>query len=80
MDPQAAGNRVIVDHHAKRIRVEDPNCEPEISFELFFRSSVPRLVEKCQGTCGRKLSQSNEEDYILIKSNRPTTFLVNGEE
>ena len=43
---------VIVDRHAKRIRIEDPNCEPEIPFELFFRSLVPRLVEKCQGNCG----------------------------
>ena len=65
---------VIVDRHAKRIRIEDPNCEPEIPFELFFRSLVPRLVEKCQ------LSQSNEKDYLLIQSNGPTTFLVNGEE
>ena len=30
--------------------------------------------------CCRKLSQSNEKDYLLIKSNGPTTFLVNGEE
>ena len=46
---------VIVDRHAKRIRIEDPNCEPDIPFELFFRSLVPRLVEKCQGNCGQKL-------------------------
>ena len=71
---------VIVNFHAERIRIEHPNCKQEIPFELFFRSLVPRLVEKCQGNCGRKLSQSNEEDYLLIKSNGPTTFLVNGEE
>ena len=71
---------VNVDRHAKRIRIEDPNCEPEIPFELFFRSLVPRLVEKCQSKCDRKLSQSNEEDYHLVKSNGPTKFLVNGEE
>ena len=47
---------VIVDRHTKRIRIEDPNCEPEIPFELSFRSLVPRLAEKCQGNCGRKLS------------------------
>ena len=71
---------VIVDCHTKRIRIEDPNCEPEIPLELFFRSLVPRLVEKCRGNCGRKVSQSNEEDYLLIKSNGPTMFLANGEE
>ena len=52
---------VIVDRHAKRIRIEDSNYEPEIPFKLFFQSLVPRLVEKCQGNCGRKVSQSNEE-------------------
>ena len=71
---------VIVDCHTKRILIEDLNCEPKIPFELFFWCLVPRLVEKCQGNCGRKLSQSNEEDYFLIKSNGPTMFLVNGEE
>ena len=71
---------VILGRHAKRIRIEDPNYEPEIPFELFFRSFVPRLVEKGQGNCGRKLSQSNEENYLLIKSNGPTAFLVNGED
>ena len=68
---------MIVDRHVKRIHIEDPNCEPEIPFELVFRSLVPRLVEKCKGDCGRKLSQSDEEDYLLIKSYGPTTFLVN---
>ena len=76
---QQQETEVIVDRHAKRSRIENPNCEPDIPFELFFRSLVPRLVEKCQGNCGQKLSQSNEEDYLLIKSNGPT-FLVNGEE
>ena len=71
---------VIVDRHAKRIRIEDPNCELDIPFELFFRSLMPRLVGKCQGSCARKLSQSNKEDYLLIKSNGPTTFLAYGEE
>ena len=58
---------VIVDRHAKRIRNEDPNCEPEIPFQLFFQPLVPKLLEKCQSNLGRKLSQSNEEGYLLIK-------------
>ena len=48
---------VIVDRHAKRIRIEDPNCEPEIPFQLFFQPLAPRLLEKCQSNLGRKLSQ-----------------------
>ena len=71
---------VIVDRQAKRIRVKDPNCEQKNPFELFFRSLVPRLVEKCQGNCGQILSQSKVEGYLLIKSNGSTIFLVNGEE
>ena len=47
---------VVVDRHSKRICIEDPNFKPEIPFGLFFRSLVPRLVEKCQDNCGRKLS------------------------
>ena len=44
----------IVVCHAKRIRIEDPNCELKIPFELFLRSLVPRLVENCQGNCAQK--------------------------
>ena len=67
--------KVIVDRHTKRICIEDPNCEPEIPFELFFQSLVPRLVQKCQDKCDGNLSQSNEEDYLLIKSNCPQRSL-----
>ena len=48
-------------------------------FNYSFDPLVPKLVEKCQGNRGQKLSQSNDGDYLLIKSNCPTTFLVNGE-
>ena len=67
--------KVIVNRHTKPICIEDPNCEPEIPFELFFQSLVPRLVQKCQGKCDRNLLQSNEEDYLLIKSNGPQRSL-----
>ena len=71
---------MIVDRHANRIQIKDPHCKPKIPIELFFQSLVPRLVEKCQGNCGQKLLQSNEEDSLLIKPNGPITFLVNNEE
>ena len=69
-----------LDRHAKRIPIEDPNCEPDISFEIFFPSLAPRLVEKCQSNCGQKLSQPREEGSLIIISNGPTKLLVNGEE
>ena len=42
--------------------------------------SDPYSLSKQYSRCGRKLSQSNDEDYFLIRSNSPTTFLVNGED
>ena len=44
-------------------RVEDPNAEQPIAYELFFQSMVPRLVQRCQGTCGVKLCTADEGDY-----------------
>ena len=34
--PKQQETEVIVDRHAKRICIEDPNCEPEVPFKLFF--------------------------------------------
>ena len=42
--------KVIVDRHTKRICIEDPNCEPEIPFELFFQSLVPSLVQNVKAS------------------------------
>ena len=44
-------------------RVEDPNAERPIAYELFFQSMVPRLVQRCQGNCGVKLCTADEGDY-----------------
>ena len=41
---------VIVDRHTKRICIEDPDCEPEIPFELFFQSLVPSLVQNVKAS------------------------------
>ena len=63
----------------KKIRIEDPNAERNITYTLYLRSRVPRLVERCQGNCGDKLSPSDLEDYLLVKSHGPSHFTVKGE-
>ena len=60
-------------------RIEDPNGERPIVYELFFRSMVPRLVQRCQGNCGVKLCTVDEGDYLLVKSYGISTFSVKGE-
>ena len=60
-------------------RIEDPNAERPIVYELFFRSMVPRLVQHCQGNCGMKLCAADEGDYLLVKSYGISTFSVKGE-
>ena len=41
---------VIVGRHTKVICFEDPDCEPEIPFELFFQSLVPSLVQNVKAS------------------------------
>ena len=60
-------------------RIEDPNAERPIVYELFFRSMVPRLVQRCQGNCGVKLCTADEGDYLLVKSYGTSTFSVKDE-
>ena len=37
------------------MRVEIPNASRPVEYQLFLRSLVPRLVERCQENCGTKL-------------------------
>ena len=39
----------------KPFTFQDSNAPEKISHELFFRSVVPRLVNRCQENCGDKL-------------------------
>ena len=49
-------------------------------YVLLSRSLVPRLVERCLANRGINLKSSNNEDYLVVKSNFSTTFTVNREE
>ena len=69
-----------VQKYEKRTRIDDPNVQPQVPYLLFFRSLVPRLVQRCQGNCGNNLKPSDNEDYLIVKSHGSTTFTVNGEE
>jgi len=46
---------------------------------MYFRSQLPRAVERCQGNCGIKLVPAEEQDYLVIKSYGQSTYTVNGE-
>ena len=64
----------------KRARIDYPNVQPQVPHVIFFRSLVPRLVQRCQGYCGINLKTSDNEDYLIVKSHGSTRFTVNGEE
>ena len=50
----------------KRTRIDDPNVQPKVPYVLFFRSLVPRLVQRCQGNCSINLKPSDDEDYLVV--------------
>ena len=54
---------------------QDPNAPEKISYELFFRSMVLRLVNRCQGNCGDKLLPADKEDYLVVKSRGRISFM-----
>ena len=59
----------------KSFTFQDPNASEKISCELFFRSMVPRLVNRCQGNCGYKLFPVGKEDYLVVKSRGRISFM-----
>jgi len=60
-------------------RIDNPNAEREVKYELFFRSMVPRLVQRCQGNCGVNLFPADQKDYLLVRSYGLSTYTVKGE-
>ena len=64
-------DRKIEKRIQKKIRIDEPNAERTVSYLLFLRSLVPRLVEQCQRRCGVKLKTSDDGDYLLVKSYDP---------
>ena len=63
----------------KRTTTDDTNFQPQVSYFLFFRSLVPRIVQRCQRKCGINLKALDNEDYLVVKSHGSTTFTRNGE-
>ena len=73
---------IIIDRHSDRahvMRVENPNASRPVEYQLFLRSLVPRVVERCQENCGIKLKAADNRDYLLVKSRVPSTYMVKGE-
>ena len=76
------GAVIVVDRMEKPKKVqsiEDPNAERPLVYELFFRSMIPRLVQRYQGNCSVKLCTADEGDYLLVKPYGTSTFSVKGE-
>ena len=59
----------------KSFTFHDPNTLEKVSYELFFRSVVPRLVNRCKENCGDKLFSVDIEDYLVVKSRGPISFM-----
>ena len=59
----------------KLFTFQDPNAPEKIWYELFFRSMVPRLVNRCQGNCGDELFPADNEDYVVVKSRGCISFM-----
>ena len=59
----------------KSFTSQDPNALEQISNELYFRSMVPRLVNRCQGNCGDKLFPDDKENYLVEKSRGRISFM-----
>ena len=59
----------------KSFTFQDPNAPEKIWYELFFRSMVPRLVNRCQGNCGDELFPADNEDYVVVKSRGCISFM-----
>ena len=61
---------ILIDHNncdsdrAHVMRVENPNASRPVEYQLFLRSLVPRLVERCQVHCGIKLKPADNRDYL----------------
>ena len=59
--------------------MENPNASRPLEYQLFLRSLVPRLAERCQGNCGIKLKPADNRDYLLVKSHGPSTYMAKEE-
>ena len=59
----------------KPFTFQDSKAPEKISYELFFHSMVPRLVNRCQGSCGDKLFPVGKEGYFVVKSRDRINFM-----
>ena len=50
---------------AQSLRFQDPDQEQGKAFELHLRKDLPKLVKKCQGQCGKQIT---DKCFLLVKS------------
>ena len=59
----------------KSFTFQDRNASEKISYELYFRSVVLRLVNRCQGNFRDQLFPADKEDYLAVKSRGRISFM-----
>ena len=59
----------------KSFTFQDLSTPKKISYELFFRSVLSCLVNRCQGNCGDKLFPADKADYLVVKSRDRISFM-----
>ena len=78
-DKQKSSGRTPSDKNENDTRkpftFQDSKAPEKISYELFFHSVVPRLVNRCQGSCGDKLFPVGKEGYFVVKSRGGINFM-----
>ena len=58
--PNVIAESGLVQHN---IRFQDPRASPPKEFVLFLRKHLPQNITKCQGRCGKSIS--NEDEMII---------------
>ena len=57
----------------------DPRSDPEPVYELYIKKNLPKNVKKCQGMCGREITNT-AKDKLVVKTIGPSSFFKNGKE
>ena len=72
--PNVIAESSLVQHN---IRFQDPRASPPKEFVLFLRKHLPKNIAKCQGRCGKSITN---EDEMIICSYGTSTGQSNWEE
>ena len=57
----------------------DPRSDPEPVYELYLKQNLPKNVKKCQGMCGREITNT-VKDKLVVKTIGSSSYFKNGKE